>query len=234
MKSWILPFAVLSAALLLTSCSTPQDIAASTATVPSSTTTAATSTEVVSALTDGISYDFIPHHSNEELAESADVVASGSVVKIQSGPTYGRFDDDFSDMDTVVVTIKPLKVAKGDVSVDDELNLVLYASAYSDLDAWNKAFPEGTGVAVYLTKMSSERPTAPEESGIDAKGLEAFEGIDLYATGPQGFAVQTEGNTIYWPWTDVTREGSIEEALPGGSAVGVLSEEEAARVDVED
>ncbi|MCK2030443.1 hypothetical protein [Microbacterium galbinum] len=234
MKAWILPVAALSTALLLTSCSTPQGIAASTAAAPASTTTSATNAEIVNALTDGISYDFIPHDSNEELAETADVVASGSVVKIQSGPTYGRFDDDFSDMATVVVTIKPLKVAKGDVSEGDELNLVLYASAYSDLDAWSKAFPEGTGVAVYLTKMSSERPTTPEESGIDAKGLEAFAGIDLYATGPQGFAVQTEGNTIYWPWTDVTREGSIEEALPGGPAVGVLSDEEAARVDGED
>lgn len=234
MKARILPIAALSAALLLTSCSTPQDIAASTAAAPASTTTSATNAEIVNALTDGVNYDFIPHASNEELAETADVVASGSVVKIQSGPTYGRFDDDFSDMATGVVTIKPRKVAKGDVSVDDELNLVLYASAHSDLDAWSKAFPEGTGVAVYLTKMSSGRPTTLEESGIDAKGLEAFEGIDLYATGPQGFAVQTEGNTIYWPWTDVTREGSIEEALPGGPAVGVLSDEEAARVDVED
>ncbi|MFK0403142.1 hypothetical protein ACIQTT_12480 [Microbacterium sp. NPDC090225] len=226
--------AVVVGTIALWPSSAPEALTPTPTPATASTGTSATSSDAMRALADGTSYDFIPHHSNEELAETADVVVSGSVVKIQPGPTYGRFDDDFSDMETVVVTITASTVAKGDIAEGAELNVVLYTSAHSDLDAWNAALPEGTGVAVYLTKMSSERPAVPEDSGIDAEGLEAFEGIDLYATGPQGFAVQTEGNTILWPWTDVTRDGSINEALPGGSAVGVLTAEEAAKVDVED
>ena len=241
----VIPAVVLAGMFLLASCSAPQpDDKGRDSVDPATTATSSLGMSSqedqtarkanIAAVASGVSYDFLPQHTNDELAKAADVVTTGVIVKIQDGPVYGRFDDDFSDMGTVVLTIKAHKVAKGDVSEGDNLNLVMYTSALSELDAWNNAFPEGSNVAVYLTKMRTEAPTDPTESGIDVRGLERFGDADLYATGAQGFAVQVEGNAIYWPWTDVTREGAIEEALPGGTAVGVLTEQEASRINVED
>ena len=170
-----------------------------------------------------MSFDYDLVASNKDVADLSDVVVSGAMVEALAGPQFGKAGDDdgLSNIQSVVLQVRADDVVKGQVKPGESLYLVVYAPDGVDAEAWNEAVPAGTAVVVYATRSPDEAPEAGP-AGIDPIDWRAGRpaGAALHVPAVQGLVVQVDGGTLYWPLTDVTRDGVIRDALPGGDAVG--------------
>lgn len=169
-----------------------------------------------------VSYDYNPVYSNAELAKGSDLVLKGTIGKISDGPQYGRFDDEMSDISSVVIELHPQSVYKDDAqdaSRGQSIYVVTFTSAGVGSEEWMRALPDGTPVVFYGEKGTNP-PAEPQ--GIDVRNHDAGRpaGAPLYVMGVQGLAVATGGDTVVWPMSGVTRKGKLEQALPDGDLVG--------------
>jgi hypothetical protein len=157
--------------------------------------------------------------SNALVAKDFDVVIVGQVRDIKGGPEFGRFDDEFSDIPTVVVEVTASKIVQGDA--DESVYFALWSAPTTGVDEWLKALPAGTDVVLYADVLPNpQRSTGSGE--IDSQGWTEGRPADepLYVPHVQGFAVMTEVGELYWPLTGVTSADELSSALPDGSALG--------------
>ncbi|MFD5598541.1 hypothetical protein ACFWHR_00660 [Leucobacter sp. NPDC058333] len=175
--------------------------------------------DTISAAGDSVSFDYEPVTSTKELAAMADVVTTGTVVGVQDGPKYGRFDDEMNDISSVVIEVRVDKTVQGEVA-GSSVYLSMLSPDATTLDDWNRAYPTGVGVVAYATRSPEGAQGATGE--IDTEKWQAGrpEGAALHVPLVQGFAVQVDEKHLLWPLTGVTREATLRDALPDGPAVG--------------
>lgn len=214
---------VLTGLLALTGCGGVEDLPTSTASTPTFTShTGADTWRATFGVTPGGVGDFVNYSSTEELASACkDVVVKGEVGEIRDGRQLGRFDDTFPDIKTVVIPVRITTVAKGDVRPGDLVHISQMTSDGVDASTWQQALPVGTPLVAYLTRTTDEH--VGEGTGIDVKDFRAGlpDGADLYVSSPQGFALEDGDSALYFPFTDVKRPGTLNDALPGGPALGI-------------
>ncbi len=149
----------------------------------------------------GVSYDHPVASSPAELATTAAVVLTGSVVGARQvtgtvacegpgGPVPGGSE--------VVLGLDAVQVAQGQVGPGP----VEVVARLGGEDALQRALPVGTRVLVYA------------EPGVAVDCSEV-----LRVTGPQGLAVQAAGAQVVWPMLGEVRDGDLSQALPGGSLI---------------
>ncbi|MFT4231421.1 MAG: hypothetical protein QM606_01405 [Leucobacter sp.] len=174
--------------------------------------------ESLKPTTMGLSYDLELIPSNKELAAISDIVATGTVVGVADGPQYGRFDDEFSDLTSVVIEIKADEFAQG-ATDSGELYVSMLSSPELSIEEWSRAYPSGAKMVVYAEESA---PGSPDK-GLDTQDWASGrpEGAALYIPHPQGLAVQTSEHQLLWPLTGVTRAGTLRDALPSGDALGI-------------
>jgi hypothetical protein len=209
-----------AAFLALTASLTACSVGAPTQGTPSG--EAPSAEEIASALP-GLSLDYEVSRSTEELAKKADIVAIGSVAGIADGPRYGRFDDELTDIGSVLVQLRPTDVVQGEAKAD--LYVSLIAPAGVTAESLSGVLPNGTNVVVYASR-SAEPGADPSAAGIDVdewqKGRPAGEPILVPLA--QGFIVEGRDGGLGWPLTGATATASLEDALPGGPVVGIESD----------
>lgn len=168
----------------------------------------------------GFNADLELYKGNREMERLVDVIVLGTVGAVRDGALYGTFEDDFSDINSVVFELKVERVIKGEVRPGEAVYFPLMVPDGLFAADWQKAIPEGTPMVAYLENLPA--PTPGEQSGIDVKGYGAGmpENAQVFNVFPQGFALQVAPGTLYWPISEVSHEGTLEDALPDGPAHG--------------
>lgn len=166
-----------------------------------------------------LSFNYDALSSNALVAKDVDVVVVGQVRDIKGGPEFGRFDDEFSDIPTVVVEVAAGRTVQGDA--DESVYFTLWSAPMTGVDEWRKALPAGTEVVLYADVLPNPQPSTGAGE-IDTQGWTEGRPDDepLYVPHVQGFAVMTGAGELYWPLTGVTSGDELSSALPDGSALG--------------
>lgn len=168
----------------------------------------------------GFNGDMIFFKSNRELAEHSDAVVMGAVGLIRDGAQYGNFDDGFPDIKSVVFELKVDKVVQGELRPGEAVYFRMPVPVGLNAAMWQEAIPVGTPMVAYLSVLKSS--SAGVEPGFQVKN--PGEGIPVNAkvvsAFPQGFALQVAPGQLYWPFSEVSHQGTLEDVLPDGPAHG--------------
>ena len=205
-------------ALLMVGC-------AATASVPvtGSQTGGSYSAEDTVAAFRGLSYDYSPVGSPNELAKLSKVVVSGTVAKVQVGRTE-KFpgNDEAKGSTSIVLVLANAKAAAGELDAGDDgtIYIEIPDPGHPDDDYYNKAFPVGASVVAYLLRAPEGLPIEGSDVAIEDPNAGRPQGQPLYMTAnPQGLAIQFGAEDIVWPLIGAQKPGRISETLPGGELI---------------
>jgi len=222
--------AVLSSMMVLTGCASASPVPA---TVVAASTPPATKFETespesaaIAEIFSGLLVDYDTLESTRSIEAISDVVITGKVDDVHSGPVFGRPDDDFGDITTVVITISDVTVVSGELPAGTDGNVYLNVLAPNGADRSNflEAVPRGTELALYALQYQGDGGM-----GVIKEADGRPEGQPLYISAhPQGLAIKTmftdpsrsNLSEIVWPFTGTVDQIDLAEALPGGTATG--------------
>lgn len=163
----------------------------------------------------GVTFDYDPFHSTEELAAVSQVVFQGTVEGIREGRAG-------IGADSVVLILHADTVVKGELPPGNYGNvyLELPGSGSPDPSYYTKALPKGALVVAYLVPASDGTPRAGTDATIDNPEAGRPDGQSLYLpAAPQGFALQVGEQDVVWPLIGARAPGEIADTLPGGNLI---------------
>ena len=205
-------------ALLMVGC-------AATASVPATgpQTGGSYSAEDTVAVFRGLSYDYDPARSPDELAKLSKIVVSGTVAKVQAGRTE-KFpgNDEAKGATSIVLVLADAKATAGELDAggDGTVYIELPDPGHPDSDYYSKAFPAGAFVVAYLLPAPGELPLEGSDVAIEDPDAGRPQGQPLYLpANPQGLAIQFGAEDIVWPLIGAQEPGRISETLPGGDLI---------------
>lgn len=94
----------------------------------------------------------------------ADVIVLGIVSAVRDGAQYGNFEDEFSDINSVVFDLKMERVIKCEVRPDEAVYFPLMVPDGIGVAVWQNAIPAGTPVVAYLQAQQAPTPREPPGS----------------------------------------------------------------------
>ena len=171
----------------------------------------------------GLTYDYDPLRSPDELAKLSKIVVSGIVAQVQAGRTT-KFpgNDEAKGSTSIVLVLANAKVITGELDAggDGIVYIELPNPGRPDSAYYNKAFPTGASVAAYLVPAPDGLPTEGIDVAIEDPNAGRPQGQPLYLpANPQGLAIQFGAEDIVWPLIGAQEPGRISETLPGGDLI---------------
>lgn len=163
----------------------------------------------------GLSYDYDPFRSPEELAAASHVIIQGTVEGVREGRTG-------TGVHSLVLIVNTGSVVKGELPPGNDGNvyLELPGSGSPDPSYYTKALPRGAAVVAYLVPAGDGTPREGTDARIDnpVQGRPAGQALYLPA-GPQGLILQVGDQDVVWPLIGERAPGKITDTLPGGGLI---------------
>lgn len=186
-----------------------------------------TAEEFASAVSPGESNE-VYEKTPRNLAAVSELVVSGRVMSVKSGPSYGPVDMPEDAVSTFYVEIAPEGVALGDYPIDENLWLLVNWVGPTEQAVWQKFLPQGTPVVAYLHEVnlanglinSEESGWAlTPESSTDIPG----NGRLWISTGSQALVFDLGGteDNLAWPLLGTAGSGDLADTLPTGTLIGL-------------
>lgn len=163
----------------------------------------------------GITFDYDPFHSTEDLAAVSQVAIQGTVEGLREGRTG-------IGTRSVVLILHADTIAKGELPPGNDGNvyLELPGSGSPDPSYYAKALPKGALVVAYLVPASDGRPREGTDVRINHPEAGRPDGQALYLpAAPQGLALQVGEQDVVWPLIGARAPGKIADTLPGGNLI---------------
>jgi hypothetical protein len=158
-----------------------------------------------------------------ELAAGAQLVVVGTVIGVEETQAPAEVPQPYGVVKTFTLVLSADQTIQGtaEPGTDGFLRIVIPSFATSagglSVDEYLQRIPLGSEVAAYLERAwpasGGMVNTNPEYAATDQ--------FPLYIpTTSQSLAVQVnEDSTVFWPLTGTSKEGTIRDALPGGTLV---------------
>jgi len=195
---------------------------------PESTQFAADSPESagIAEIFSGLLVDYDPLESTRSIEAISDVVINGKVDDVHSGPVFGRPDDEFGDITTMVITINDVTVVSGELASGNNGNVYLNVVALNGADRSDflEAVHRDTELAFFALHYQGHGGMGVIN---EADGRPQAQPLYISAH-PQALEIKTifsdpsrsDLSGIVWPFTGTVLPTDLVEALPGGSAIG--------------
>ncbi|PJJ61712.1 hypothetical protein [Compostimonas suwonensis] len=166
--------------------------------------------------------DYELARSTEELAGLSEIVAKGVIVDIQAGPVAGLPDDDFSDIEMIVVALGEAELVQGKLPAESDGRVYFPMISPGDPKEFAKNIPLGSKVVLYAnrivnTQSDGDIPLSSPDAGRP-KGQPVFR-----ASHPQGLIIDVSpdgSGELVWPEALRWASAPIENTLPGGKELG--------------
>lgn len=158
-----------------------------------------------------------------ELAAGAQLVVVGTVIGVEETQAPAEVPQPYGVVKTFTLVLSTDQTIQGtaEPGPDGFLRIVIPSFATStgglSVDEYLQRIPLGSEVAAYLERgwpaSGGMVNTNPEYAAADQ--------VPLYIpTTSQSLAVQVhEDSTVFWPLAGTSKEGTIRDALPGGTLV---------------
>ncbi|MDQ0820375.1 hypothetical protein QFZ79_002667 [Arthrobacter sp. V4I6] len=163
----------------------------------------------------GVSSDYNPFHSPEEIAAASQVIVQGTVEGVREGRTG-------TGIDSIVMIVNIQGVVQGELprGNDGNVYLELPGSGSSDPLYYAKALPEGAAVVAYMVPAWDGTPSEGTDATIENPNAGRPDGQALFLpAGPQGLVLQVGDQDVVWPLIGEWAPGKIADTLPGGSLI---------------
>lgn len=172
----------------------------------------------------GLSYDYDPVRSPDELAKLSDLVISGSVTGVREGrtTTFPK-NDTIKGSTSIVLAVKSTQAVRGELPSGNDGNIYIELSnpGQKDPAAYDKAFPVGSSVVAYLVPAGDGQPREGVDVAIENPEAGRPDGQSLYLpANPQGLSLQVDDRDVVWPLIGAQKSGKIADAFPGGDLIG--------------
>ncbi|MET3923891.1 hypothetical protein [Arthrobacter sp. UYEF20] len=163
----------------------------------------------------GLTFDYDPFHSTEDLAAVSQVIAQGTVEGVREGRTG-------TGLHSVVLILHTGRVVKGELprGNDGNVYLELFGARSSDPLYFTKAFPKGATVVAFMVPAGDGAPREGIDATIENPKAGRPDGQALYLpAGPQGLVLQVKEQDVVWPLIGERAPGKIADTLPGGDLI---------------
>ena len=162
----------------------------------------------------GVSYDYNPFHSTEELAAASQLNVQGTVEGIREGRTG-------TGLHSVVLILHIGRVVEGELPRGNNGNVYLELNGANSSDPlyFTKAFPKGAAVVAYMVPAWDGTPSEGTDATIDNPKAGRPDGQALFMSPPQGLVLQVGDQDVVWPLIGERAPGKITETLPGGHLI---------------
>lgn len=171
----------------------------------------------------GLSYDYDPVDSPDELAKSSELIISGTVTGVREGrTTYAPKNDKYRGPTSIVLTVNGAQAVQGKLpsGSDGNIYIELLNPGRKAPAAYDKAFPSGSSVVAYLDPAGDGEPREGVDVAINDPRAGRPDGQALYLpASPQGLSLQVGDHDVVWPLIGVTKPGKGSDALPGGHLI---------------
>ena len=161
----------------------------------------------------GLAVDYDPFESPDALAQASAHVVEATVSAFSPGRKLVITGTDDQTATTVVIELVDPLVITGDER--HSFYVELGPPAPGDPQTYSEIMPAGTRVLVYVREAWDG--TNPADESLEDPAAGRPEGEPLFAlTNPQSFVVQAADEQLVWPLLGERREGTLDEAAPGG------------------
>jgi hypothetical protein len=162
----------------------------------------------------GISHDYNPFHSPEELAAASQVIVQGTVEGVRKGRTG-------TGLRSVVLIVHTDRVLKGELPQSNDGNVYVELRGANSPDPlyFSKAFPTGAAAIAYMVPAWDGTPSEGTDATIDNPNAGRPDGQALFMTPQQGLILQVGNHDVVWPLIGERAAGKIGDALPGGGLI---------------
>ncbi|MBT2596854.1 hypothetical protein [Arthrobacter sp. ISL-72] len=172
----------------------------------------------------GLSYDYDPFRSPNQLAEHSELVISGTVAGFREGRSLALAgNEQVVGSKSVVLVLTDITTARGDLADgnDGHIYVELRNPGHPDPSYYDRAFPSGALVVAYLVPAPTEQPRADiDETYASRRAAGLPDGQRLYMpTNPQSLIMQFNGEDVVWPLIGAHKPGNIANTLPGGGLI---------------
>lgn len=167
--------------------------------------------------------------STSELAEVSELILSGHVVSVQSGPSYALKESPQYPSYSVYVEVRPESVLQGDYPAGENVWILINYLGPSDPAEYERSLAPGTRVVAYLNELDISNGLISEDSW-----WELTEESDPAAPGngrlwmvssTQGLVFDFGGvENLAWVLLGSVGSGELTDALPGGDVIGFPSD----------
>ena len=175
----------------------------------------------ISILYEGMYADYEHPQRPEDIEIYASDITTGTIISITDGPVFGRFDDDFSDINSVIIAVQLNQIIKGSNNIGDVLYVFQYNPLRKPINQWSEALV-GLETALYTAVSPDPTQESTDNNGIDVDNwfVNRPRESNLHIIQMEGMILQISDNTLYWPQTGVSKTGTLVDTLPGGHLVG--------------
>ena len=171
----------------------------------------------------GIDFDYNPVPSPAALAERSDLVVTGTIERVQEGrDEIIPANEKAPPYQTIVLVLRDVQAIQGSFEQDNDgyVYIELPNPGQREPSAYEDGLFPGSNVVAYL--MPAFDGVLVEGSDVAMADPEAGRplGQALYQpTGPQALILQHGTDAVVWPLIGEKRDGSLEDALPGGELI---------------
>lgn len=162
----------------------------------------------------GVSSDYNPFHSPEEIAAASQVIVQGTVEGVRKGRTG-------TGLRSVVLIVHTDRVVKGELPRGNDGNVYVELRGANSPDPlyFKKALPKGAAVVAYMVPAWDGTPSEGTDATIDNPNAGRPDGQALFMTPKQGLVLQVGDEDVVWPLIGERAPGKIVDTLPGGDLI---------------
>lgn len=181
-------------------------------------TTEATSSGFVSQIADEVihpSLDFQAASSPQILADVATTVFVGEVIGVKGTREWVSKSLQATYLKTTVFVVRVFSTIKGDLNQGDVVLVEAMLSPQNSISTLQSRI-KGSRVGVFSVAAQFESESDIYKSDFMLESNTKF----FTTTGPQGFVISTPDDTnLYWPVLNDVEQGTLADAMPGGSVI---------------
>ena len=171
----------------------------------------------------GFEADYDPLSSPAALAETSQLVVTGTIDRVQDGRVQiVPKNESEPGVPTVVLVLRDVQAVAGslDGGTDGFVYVELPYPGQHDVEAYLDGFRTGSDVVAYLVPASDGLPQEGVDVAIADPQAGRPDGQALYIpAGPQALVLQHKDEAVVWPLIGERRDGRIDDALPGGTLI---------------